>query len=213
MAKDTDGMATTKRKPKKEPRAKLIEAALKLAESEDWRFLGMPDIAEAAGLGLAEALRIFPNKSSIVCGLMRDVDDAVLTDLSTDSDTDGSAKDRLFDQLMRRFDILRPHKDGLAGIVGGFPHDPLGGVRQMVQLHCSMALMLEAAGLSSAGCNGILRTKGLTFVYFNALRAWFRDDSPDMAKTMAALDKGLTAADRLAALCWPAGGTGASDGS
>jgi hypothetical protein len=43
-----------------------------------------------------------------------------------------------------------------------------------------------------------LRVKGLSAVYLHGLRAWFRDDSPDKAKTMAALDRALGQADRLA---------------
>jgi hypothetical protein len=66
---------------------------------------------------------------------------------------------------------------------------------------CSMARMLEAAGLSARGPVGAVRTKGLAVVYANAVRAWLGDDSTDMASTMAALDKGLRQAERAADLC------------
>ena len=58
--------------------------------------------------------------------------------------------------------------------------------------------MLEAAGISSVGLAGSLRIKGLALVYLNALRVWLEDDSPDMARTMAAVDKGLRRAEQLA---------------
>ena len=61
-----------------------------------------------------------------------------------------------------------------------------------------MAAMLEAAGISAGGFRGVLRTKGLSAVYLSALRTWFRDETADKSKTMAALDKALGRADRLA---------------
>jgi hypothetical protein len=65
----------------------------------------------------------------------------------------------------------------------------------------SMSWMLEAAGISSAGLKGLLRTKGLAMVYLNTVRVWVRDETPDMSKTMAALDQNLRRAERVAALC------------
>ena len=65
----------------------------------------------------------------------------------------------------------------------------------------SMAWMVEAAGLSSAGLSGAVRTEGLALVYLNALRVWLADDTEDMAKTMAALDWGLRQAEMLMHLC------------
>ena len=43
--------------------------------------------------------------------------------------------------------------------------------------------------------------KELALVYLNALRVWLADDTEDMAKTMAALDRGLRQAEMLIRLC------------
>lgn len=47
---------------------------------------------------------------------------------------------------------------------------------------------------------GILKTKGLSLVYLNTVRVWLRDETPDLSKTMAALDKNLQRADQAAAM-------------
>jgi len=67
----------------------------------------------------------------------------------------------------------------------------------------AMALMLECAGIGSGGPAGRLRAKGLAGVYGATLRAWFRDDSPDLSKTMSALDHALARAERAARVLWP----------
>ena len=39
---------------KADPRQKIIDASLKLAEEKGWRQLALPEIAEAAGVSLSE---------------------------------------------------------------------------------------------------------------------------------------------------------------
>ena len=62
----------------------------------------------------------------------------------------------------------------------------------------SMAAMLETARISSSGVKGLVRTKGLAAIYLATLRVWLRDESPDMAKTMASLDGYLRRVEGLA---------------
>jgi hypothetical protein len=60
--------------------------------------------------------------------------------------------------------------------------------------------MLTGAGVDSWGPLQPLQLKGLGLVYLAALRAWFGDDSADLAPTMAALDKGLARAEAVLAM-------------
>jgi hypothetical protein len=54
-----------------------------------------------------------------------------------------------------------------------------------------MAVLLEAAGISTEGVGGLVRIKGLGAVYLATLRRWLGDESEDKAATMAALDRML----------------------
>lgn len=175
-----------------------IEAALTLAAEKGWRDLALADIAEAAGLSMAALYAQYPSKTAILAAYSRAIDAAVLADMDGDQAGGESAKDRLFDLLMRRFDKLDAHKAGLLRIAEDTGRDPLSLVCSLANLDRSMAAMLEAAGLSTSGLRGVLRIKGLSAVYLAGLRAWFRDESADKAKTMAALDKALGRAERMA---------------
>jgi ubiquinone biosynthesis protein COQ9 len=56
--------------------------------------------------------------------------------------------------------------------------------------------MLEAADISTDGITGVVAVKLTAAAYLAAFRAWLRDDSPDLAPTMAALDRRLRGIER-----------------
>ena len=68
----------------------------------------------------------------------------------------------------------------------------------MARLSRSMTATLSAAGLAPHGLRGVAQMMGLKAVYLSALRIWQKDESPDMAKVMAALDRNLGYAERAA---------------
>ncbi|MBT7944333.1 MAG: TetR family transcriptional regulator, partial [Alphaproteobacteria bacterium] len=147
------------RKPrqKADPRDRVIDAALELALARGWQPLSLAEIADGAGMTLSEMRAIFASKAAILNGLTRRTDERVLTEGKADG---SSPRDRLFDVLMRRFDVLEPHRDALRVIARDIVFDPLAALSQGPQLLCSMAWMLETAGLNSGGPVGAIRTKG-----------------------------------------------------
>jgi len=164
-----------------------IDAALALAAERSWRMVSLADIAARAQLPLASLLERHPSKTALLLGFARRIDQAMLE--ATDASLEGRpAQERLFDVVMRRLDALAPHKDALRSIARGGSCDFEALVCGGLSFRRSLSLMLEAAGLSSSGPFGALRRKGLALVYLDTLRVWMRDDSPDMAATMKALD-------------------------
>jgi AcrR family transcriptional regulator len=195
---------TQPRRPRKTRQARnsssdqLIDAALGLLSKKSWRQVTFREIAAAAGLTTSEAAAVFPNKDSISAAFFRRIDEAV--DRSSPA-SDGSARDRLFDVLMRRFDALSPHKSAVRAIASGMMTAPLFGLRALPRFMASMAHMLEAAEIDTTGPDGLLRVKGLAIIYLRTIRIWFTDDTTDHGRTMAALDKGLGWAERGATIC------------
>ncbi len=193
-----------------DPRGRVIDAALTLAEQIGWRHTRLTDIADEAGLSLAELHALYPSKAAILRDFTRRIDETVLGGDFGDL-ADEPARDRLFDVLMRRLDALNPHKAALASILRDSACDPVAVLCGKCRVGRSMAWMLEAAGLSARGVRGCLRIEGLIAIWAMTVRVWLRDDSPDMAKTMAALDRNLTRVDRLIARCRRGGRSGPAE--
>ena len=175
---------------------RLIEAALGLAAETGWQRLSIAAAAERAGVSLVAAYEAFPDKRALLESIIGRVDRAVLND--GPASAQDSPRDRLFEILMRRFDALQADRAGMVAILRGLPLDPPAAIAAVPALARSMAWVLEAARLSAQGVVGLVRIKAIAVVYLSALRVWLNDDSPDMARTMSMVDRGLREAEGLA---------------
>ena len=97
---------------------------------------------------------------------------------------------------MRRFDALRPYRAALEVLGRELPGDPIAALGTAAGLLRSTAWMLEAAGISTVGLGGIVAIKLTAAAYLATMRGWLRDDTPDLAPTMAALDRRLRGIER-----------------
>jgi AcrR family transcriptional regulator len=152
-------------------------------------------IAAAAGLPILQVYRIFHSKQAILAALYRRVDEIVLAEPPT-VEADERPRDRLFDLLMRRFDALQPYKPALDVLRRELPMDPPTALCAAASLLRSMRWMLEAADIPTSGVRGAIAVRLATAAYLSAVRVWQRDDSPDLARTMAALDARLRRIER-----------------
>ena len=174
---------------------KIIDAALACIARQGWRRLSLADIAAEAGLPILRVYRLFSSKPAILCGFFRRIDETVLA-APPEGEPDERPRDRVFDLLMRRFDALQPHRAALDVLARELPTDPLAALAAGAGLLRSMRWMLEAAGISAEGLGGAVAVKLTAAAYLATLRVWRRDESPDFAPTMAALDRRLRVIER-----------------
>ncbi len=172
----------------------LIGAAFAQAARTGWNAVSVAGAARDAGLPLDRARARFPARAAILMRLGRLADAQALAEPLPD----GSPRERLFDLLMRRFDALQAHRDGVGALLRALPTEPATALLLTDATRRSMAWMAAAAGLSTAGATGALRISGLMAVWLYTVRAWLRDDSADLAATLAALDRALERAEQAA---------------
>lgn len=181
---------------KSDPEEKIINAAMKLAAVQGWRTLTLHDIAKAAKLKLSEMPAHFSSKTAILAAYGRRIDARVLDEASAEEMGGESARDRLFDVLMMRFDAMAGEKAALKRIAEDMKREPLSSAMLARPMLQSMSWMLEAAGIDSSGIAGAVRARGLALIWASAFNAWL-DDDDDQSKTMAVLDRRLADAAML----------------
>ena len=165
----------------------LVTAALSLAAEKGWGQFSVQDAARAADLSETEARRRFSCKTGIALALGRMADDAALADEAGY----GSTRERLFDLLMRRIDVFQAHRPGVRALLKAMPFDPPMVLALGAATLQSMRQIAQAAGINASGLTGMARASALTAIWTATFHTWEKDDSPDMGRTMAALDQAL----------------------
>ncbi len=176
---------------------RVAAAAMRLAAGQGWRNTGLLAIARAAEVPPGVFYRRFPSRSDVLAAVSRVADTAVLSD-DTPAGADESARDRLFDVMMRRYDALLPYRDGLRSVVRDLRREPLTALAFSRHFGRSMAWMLRAAGVDADRGGGAILAAGLGAVQARVMRVFLDDDSADLSRTMAALDSELRRAERWA---------------
>ncbi|MCV6602922.1 MAG: hypothetical protein OIF54_15400 [Cohaesibacter sp.] len=174
---------------------RLFEQFERAVLEHGWAHISCARIAHDADIELAEAYRHYPSRFSYVSALIRRIDAAMLEDFNADL-ADEPARERLFDVLMGRFDAMQPHRPLIVALSKAARYDPKLALHLCALSALSAEWIMDMAHISSAGVMGQLRNKGALLAYGRAFSCWLEDDSEDMAKTMAVLDKVLKRGER-----------------
>lgn len=178
----------------------LVTAAMELAADRGWRRVSLSAVADRAGVPLAVVYRHFGCRAALLAGVSRLADGAVLAG-GEGGAAGESPRDRLFEVMMRRFDALQPFRPGLAAVMRDLACEPLTALAFAPAFGRSMAWMLRAAGLDPDARGGPLLVAGLGMVDARVMRVFAGDDTPDLSRTMAALDSELRRAENSLNTC------------
>ena len=172
-----------------------VAAALDLFEQRGYGEVTLAEIADAAGLSLADLLRQHPGKSALINAWLGRVDAAMLDAAKTAEDE--TPRDRLFEVIMGRLDQIAPRKALIRKLGRAALRDPDLACALALAARRSLRWMLAAARIEAEGLRGFAIRRGLAVVYADTLRIWLADTSDDAARTMAHLDKRLRQAASL----------------
>ncbi len=174
----------------KSDRERIVEALMALAAERRFSEIGLTDIATRSGLTLGRVRGEFNSVLSILAAQMEAIDRQVLDGSDADM-AEETPRERLFDVLMRRLEALAPHKAAIHSIVRAARCNPPLALALNGLAVRSQQWMLAAARITTSGIRGGLRAQGLACIYADVMRTWLDDDDPGLARTMAALDRGL----------------------
>lgn len=183
---------------KPDPRGRIVEALMDLAAGQPIEEITIRDICRKAEVSLAEFRDFFPSKGAVLAGFSRRIDRVVLAREAEDL-ADENARERLFDVLMRRLDAMAPYRAGLREVTAWLRRDPAAALAMNQVALGSMRFMLEAAGVDVEGAAGMVKLQGLVFAWGRIVNVWLDDDEPELARTMAELDRELTRGERAVA--------------
>ncbi|HEY7665190.1 MAG TPA: TetR/AcrR family transcriptional regulator [Xanthobacteraceae bacterium] len=183
----------------KSERERIIDALMALLAEKPIEQIGFAEIAERARISLSDLRGAFGSALAILGAHVKAIDRAVLAGSASDMEEE-PARERLFDVLMRRLEILAPHRAAVRSLLRSAARNPgLAFALNGLALR-SQQWMLTAADIDAAGPRGMLRAQGLALLFARVLRTWVHDDDPGLARTMAALDRALARGQRWSGL-------------
>jgi AcrR family transcriptional regulator len=165
----------------------LLASAFRLIAERGWSRLSVAEAARRADLALDRARARFPTRMFVLLRFGSIADQEALALVPTEL----SHHERLLDILMRRFDVLQQHREGVLALLRGLPADPCAAAVLAAASMRGMTWMLDGAGIGCTGPLGLLRAKGLLAVWLYGVNAWRNDSSEGLDSTTKAVDKAL----------------------
>jgi len=180
-------------------REKIVAAFLSLLADKSFEAIGFSEIAERAGVSLAQLRDEFSSTLAIVAAHVKATDRALLAEDFGEM-AEEPARERLFDVLMRRLELLAPHREAVRSLLRSARRNPPLALALNGLAVRSQQWMLTAAGIGASGPLGMMRAQGLAVLFGSVLGTWIHDDDPGQARTLAALDRALARGQRFAGL-------------
>ena len=183
--------------PSRSDREKIIEAFMALLAERPFEEIGFGDIAARAGLTLAQCRGEFSSTVAVLAAHIKEIDRKVLAGGEADM-AEEPPRERLFDVLMRRLEVLAPHRTAVRSLLRSACRNPGLALALNGLAVRSQQWMLTAADIDAAGPRGFIRAQALALLYGRVVQVWLRDDDPGLARTLAALDRELARGQRWA---------------
>lgn len=170
-------------------KAALHAAALRLAALHGWVDLTPGEVYTEARLPPPQYM-MRDNKAiwSLVDDILASLDEQVHTLVAPS--LSANWRDNLFELLMTRFDLMQPDRLAYVDIMpAALTRACAAGPLLTRRLLRAMDAVLTTAQVPLPKALRPLAVSTLTGIYLSLIETWRQDDSPDLAKTMAAVDK------------------------
>ena len=178
-----------KRKP--DQNKKIMDAALSHAGKVGWDALTIRDIAKKAKMSEEAVTRIYADVWDILLDILKKLDADTLAEAGKMPDE--SWRDNLFEILMSRFDVMEEDRHAFTALSCALARAPAAAPRFVRPFGRSMRDMLQHAGAPATP----LHVAAFGIFYLSIVEVWKNDETADLSKTMAAVDKRLGMLERF----------------
>ncbi len=174
---------------------KLIILGFKLIEKKGWKYFSLKSLAKENKSDLESIKNFFKNKSQFLESFSEMIDNKVLANIDKEEFNKNSIKDNLFELIMLRFENLNHYKTGLKILLSDLKKSPVELRKIMKKVLDSMDLFLEIANVKNNYLMDFIKVNIIFIIYSYVFNVWLDDQSSEMSKTMAELDKWLSKAE------------------
>ena len=176
---------------------KYIKKGFDLINDIGWEEFSLEKLSTKEKIPINDLKVFFKCKNSIVDKFSRMIDKKIESKLRIDDFKDSSKKDILFELIMMRFDEMEGFKGSLVKILDVSKNKPLLISIITKNVMNTMDFFLELSNSYNNYAFDFLKKNFLFFIYSITFKTWLSDDTEDLSKTMAELDKLLSTAENF----------------
>ena len=176
---------------------KYIKKGFDLINDIGWEEFSLEKLSTKEKIPINDLKVFFKCKNSIVDKFSRMIDKNIESKLRIDDFKDSSKKDILFELIMMRFDEMEGFKGSLVKILDVSKNKPLLISIITKNVMNTMDFFLELSNSYNNYAFDILKKNFLFIIYSITFKTWLSDDTEDLSKTMAELDKLLSTAENF----------------
>ena len=176
---------------------KYIKKGFDLINDIGWEEFSLEKLSTKEKIPINDLKVFFKCKNSIVDKFSRMIDKNIESKLRIEDFKDSSKKDILFELIMMRFDEMEGFKGSLVKILDVSKNKPLLISIITKNVMNTMDFFLELSDSYNNYAFDFLKKNFLFFIYSITFKTWLSDDTEDLSKTMAELDKLLSTAENF----------------
>lgn len=165
----------------------IVNTALLLAGKQGWYSVSLTDIAKKAKLPLNAVSASFSDIWAVMEQALRSLE--AETTATVENHLGDNWRDNLMEILMTRFELAQTQRDAYLAVAPAVMKHPKLVKRFGKSFYRTMERMLDLAGAPvNKKCKSLVIT-AMSVLFLSLIHAWQQDDTLDLSKTMAAVDK------------------------
>ena len=174
-----------------------IKKGFDLINDIGWDKFSIEKLSTIENIPVRDLKVFFKCKYSIVDKFSKMIDINIESKLRLEDFKDSSKKDILFELIMMRFDEMEEFKGSLSKILDVSKKKPLLASIITKNVVNTMDFFLELSNSYSNYAFDVLKKNFLFLIYSITFKTWLSDNTEDLSKTMAELDKLLSTAENV----------------
>ena len=175
-----------------------IKLAFKLIEEKGWNDFSLEKLAKEESIKIEDLIFFFKDETKLIESFSEMIDEQVIKEVDLNEFNQNSVKDNIFELIMIRFEKLSPYKKSLDILLKQLRSKPKTLKKLAKKIFNSLDLFLEISNAKNNYVFDFLKLNIMFIIYGYTFKIWLEDDSKDMGKTMAEVDKWLSEAEGYA---------------
>ena len=166
-----------------------------LIEEIGWENFSLEKLARKELIKTEDLNLFFSDKNQLIECFSEMIDEQVIKEIDLAEFNQNSVKDNIFELIMLRFEKLDPYKKSLTILLKELKYKPRVLNKITKKIFNSLDLFLEISNAKSNYVFDFFKLNIMFIIYGYTFKIWLEDDTKDMAKTMAEVDKWLSEAE------------------